>query len=122
MLIYIKENMKKIVLIIMAVVIIVLVGNLYGVKKNQQAENTKLKACIYNEKVLEVTRMFVSKVLKADAEVSFDDRLKLENLVRDLDNKVIFDQWQRFINTKTSPEAQIEVKNLLELLINNILK
>lgn len=114
--------MKKIIFIIMVIAVVVLSGNQYLIIKKQQADDTKTKACVYNEKVLEFTRMFVSKVLKADAEVSFDDRLKLENLVRDLNNKFIFDQWQKFINAKTPSEAQIEVKNLLELLMNNILE
>jgi hypothetical protein len=69
---------------------------------------------------LDFTKLFIAKVLKADGEVSFDDRLQLENSVRDINDKTIFDQWQKLINAKTALDAQIEVKNLLEMLVDKI--
>jgi hypothetical protein len=74
----------------------------------------------YDQKVLDFTKLFIAKVLKADGDVSFDDRLQLETFVRNINDKTIFDQWQKFINAQTPLEAQIEVKNLLEMLISKI--
>jgi hypothetical protein len=44
----------------------------------------------------------------------------LETAVRDLKDEEILNQWQKFVDSKTETEAQKEVKNLLELLINKI--
>lgn len=73
-----------------------------------------------NEKVLEFTKLFVAKVLKAETEVSFETRLQLENAVRNLKDEGILAQWQKFIESKTEAQAQEEVKNLLEMLVNKI--
>jgi hypothetical protein len=70
-----------------------------------------------NEKVLDFTKLFIEKVLKAETEVDFETRLKLENAVRNLGDEEILTQWQKFTESKTEAEAQEEVKNLLEMLL-----
>ena len=69
---------------------------------------------------MEFTKLFIGEVLKADSEVSFDTRLKLETAVRNLGDEEILNQWQKFVDSKTEAGAQTEVKNLLEMLINKI--
>ncbi len=73
-----------------------------------------------NEKVLEFSKLFIKQVFKAETEVDFETRLKLENAVRNLGDQEIMNQWQKFVNSKTEIQAQIEVKNLLEILVNKI--
>ena len=41
-------------------------------------------------------------------------------MVRDLKNQEILIQWKKFVNSKTSEEAQAETGNLLKILIENI--
>jgi len=83
------------------------------VKTIADAKNT-------NKKVLNFTKLFVEQVLKADGEVDFEMRLKLENAVRDLGDDEILVQWQKFTESQTEEEAQAEVKNLLEMLVGRI--
>jgi hypothetical protein len=73
-----------------------------------------------NEKVLEFTNLFIEKVLKAQTEVGFETRLKLENAVRNLNDEEILAQWQKFTESKTEAGAQEEVKNLLQMLVSKI--
>lgn len=63
---------------------------------------------------------FVEKVLKAEKEVDFDTRLKLENDVRELEDNDLKAQWDKFTASKTEQEAQQEVKNLLSLLFKKL--
>lgn len=107
-------------------VLILLAGNVFwGVKyfslqKELQETQAGLETQKLNEKVLEFTKLFIEKVLKAETEVDFETRLKLENAVRNLDDEEILVQWQKFVESRTEAEAQNEVKNLLEMLINKI--
>ncbi len=108
-------------------VLILLTGNVFwGVKyfslqKELQETQTGLETQKLNEKVLEFTKLFIEKVLKAETEVDFETRLQLENAVRNLDDEEILVQWQKFVDSRAEAEAQNEVKNLLEMLINKIM-
>jgi len=117
-------NLKIISLVI--VILILSAGDVFfGVKyfvvqKELRQTQTALETQRTNEKVLDFTKLFIEKVLKAETEVDFETRLKLENAVRDLDDEEILAQWSNFVNSKTESETQNQVKNLLELLVSKI--
>lgn len=67
-------------------------------------------------------RMFVDEVLKAEGEISFDTRLKLETAVRELGNENILIAWQEFIQSQTEWAAQTAVKKLLGVIIEEARK
>lgn len=69
------------------------------------------------QKIVTFMDNFVTLVLASDSEVSFDDRLKLENDVRELANEDVLAAWQRFVNSGTDREAQDSVVELLGILI-----
>lgn len=115
---------KKILLAILMLVFIF--GNVFfGLKyyfANQALKTAReqIKEQNLNGKILNFSIMFVDKVLKAKGEVSFEDRLELENTVRDLNNQEILDQWVKFTQSKTESDAQTEVRNLIEMLVKKI--
>lgn len=112
--------------IIFVIILVLLAGNIFFAVKYLAVQNefrqtqVALETQKTNEKVLDFTKLFIEKVLKSKTEVNFETRLKLENAVRNLDDKEILSQWQKFTESKTETEAQNQVKNLLELLINKI--
>jgi hypothetical protein len=73
-----------------------------------------------NEKIINFLKLFITKVLKAEGEVDFETRLKLENAVREIQDKEILDQWIKFTESKTEDESQKNVKDLLEILVNKL--
>ena len=73
-----------------------------------------------NEKVLEFTDLFIKKVLQSKGEVSFEDRLKLENAVREIGDENILNQWQKFTDSQNDDQAQEECKTLIAMLIGKI--
>jgi hypothetical protein len=115
-----KESIPLLIILILSAAAIVLGVQYYIQGQTLIAAQNASKTFQYDQKVLDFTKLFISKVLKASGDVSFDDRLQLETSVRGINDKEIFDQWQKFINAQTPLEAQIEVKNLLEMLINKI--
>jgi len=113
-------------IIIAFIILFLLTGDVFlGIKyfdvlkKSRQTQNIS-QGQVINEKVLDFTKLFIKEVLKAEKEIDLETRLKLETAVRDLGDEEILNQWQKFVNSKTEAEAQIEVKNLLELLIDKI--
>lgn len=106
--------------------LVLLAGNVYfgmqysAIQKELRQTQIALETQKTNEKILAFTKLFIEKVLKAETEVDFETRLKLENAVRNLNNEEILAQWNNFVNSKTETEAQKEVKNLLEMLAGKI--
>jgi len=113
-------------LILIVIIVILLASNISlgvkYVKSQKELKETKstLETQVMNRKVLDFSKLFIEKVLKAEEEINFEDRLKLENAVRNLNDEEILAQWNKFLASKDELEAQREVKNLLELLINKI--
>jgi len=77
-------------------------------------------ASLTNEKILSFSKMFIERVLKAEGEIDFETRLKLESSVRDLQDEEVFVAWQKFTNSTTESAAQSSVKDLLSVLIGKI--
>jgi NACalpha-BTF3-like transcription factor len=111
---------------IITFIVILLLGNiffagqyLYGLK---EIKAIKKVAIIQknNEKIINFAKLFIKDVLRSENEVNFETRLKLENAVRNTNNKEILSIWQKFIESKSETEAQNNVKDLLEAIINNI--
>src|SRR3989344_1085377 len=118
--------MKKSKLITLAAVFLVVssfVANvvlgvqLYGANKKIQALEETVRL---NKSVLNFADLFISKVLKATSEISFEDRLQIENAVRDTKDQDIYDQWQKFVASQTLAEGQEEVKNILQLITRKL--
>ena len=130
--IYLNHTFKKPIhislrnLIFVVIILFLLAGNVYfavqysAVKKELAETRIELQTKEFNEKILNFASLSIAKVLKAEGEVDFETRLNLENTVRNLGDEEILSQWQKFIESKTEVEAQTEVKNLLEMLINKI--
>jgi hypothetical protein len=115
------ENKKTSLIMLVLVVICILLGaRCFVVQKQLTGAKTEVGVQNMNTKTLEFTKLFIEKVLKADKEVDFETRLSLENSVRGLNNENILIQWQKFTDSKTEADAQREVKNLLQLLVNNL--
>lgn len=118
--------MNKNKAIVTVVVLLLLAGNVFlGVQYFAlQNECKQVRATLNgeqtNSKIVEFTKMFVSDVLKAQNEIDFETRLTLENAVREIGDAEILAQWQKFTESRTEEEAQLEVKNLLEMLVNKI--
>jgi len=122
-----NKPVKKILTIAAAVILILLaaavffgVKNYFNLQKKLRASEESLKIFKTNDKVLNFSKLFINDVLRAKNDVDFETRLRLEQAVREIDDKEILDKWQKFIDSKTESEAQENVKNLLEILVYKI--
>lgn len=113
-------------LLLAACLVISLAANVFlGIsylKDQKEIENDKnvIATDVINKKIVNFNRLVIEKVLKAGGEVSFDDRLQLENGVRDTKDEELLAQWNNFTAAKDEPAAQQEMKNLLGLLAQKI--
>src|SRR3989344_5585264 len=115
--------MKKFLSVFSAVIFFLLIATLWW-GWSLQKEVLQLKAnersIEVNEKVIKFSNSFITIVLRAEGEVDFEDRLKLENMVRDIGDKEIFDVWSAIPESTSENVAQKRVLDLLEILIGKI--
>lgn len=118
---YMKKNYSMVIICLLLAVLCAFLGVKYYYSQ-QEAESMKEVVGDYQDskKIIEFTDMFVADVLQAEGEVDFETRLKLENAVRDLNNKEIFNAWQSFVNSQTEAAAQENVESLLALLVSEM--
>lgn len=112
--------------LVSAVILALIIGNAFTgfLYFQTKAELSRAQnAAIQNQaesKSLNFLEMLIAKVLQNEGEVSFDDRLLLENAVREIKDPLILSEWTKFSNSETEDEAQAAMKNLFSLLAKNI--
>jgi len=117
------ENSKK---LLIGLIFLLILGNVYFVtqclvsRAQLRTANQIIKNQQVNQKTLFFYQLFVEKVLSGQKEVSFDDRLQLENAVRDIGDAEIFSQWQKFVKGGAPEEVQKSLYELLRLLIKKV--
>ena len=125
-------NRQKLIIILIIILIVVNIFLIYRyLLLAQEIEKMKITSGLpekstitfpntKNERIINFLKLFIAKVLKAEKEVDFETRLKLENAVREIQDKEILDQWIKFTESQTETEAQKNVKDLLEILVNKL--
>ena len=123
---YNLQNTSKKNIIVAGVIAVLLLGNIiFGVNYFLQAKETadlqkQIETQKTNEKVVRFLDIFIQKVLKTDKEVSFEDRLKLENAIRDINDPELLAKWEAFTNGTNEAQIQQGVKDLLEAIVKKI--
>lgn len=116
-----KKNVIWTTIILLLVFVIVFLSARYFLQVQETKRlQEELSIKQTNDKVISFLKLFVQKVLKSGDEVSFEDRVRLENVVKELDDQEILFNWERF--TKSTSEVQIQqrVKDLMETLVKKI--
>jgi uncharacterized membrane protein YciS (DUF1049 family) len=116
-----KQKLLMILVIVILIVGIVVLGLKYfDLKKQLESTQAQLKNQEANAKIVSFTNLFVEKVLMASGEVSVEDRLRLENGVRGLNDRQIMNLWQTFTESSTPDEVQRAGRDLLVALVKKI--
>lgn len=101
------------VIVYLSVECFLLSTDLVSAKSGLKIQQTNAKATFF-------TKLFIDKILLSSGTIDFEDRLKLENAVRDLADPEIIGQWQQFIASKDDTDTQKIVGNMLKLLTDKI--
>lgn len=117
------KNLNKILLVLTIVLTLISAYSLAQCvlfKSKLKTADKIIKDQQVNVKIVTFTQLFIDKVLSGQTEVSFEDRLQLENAVRDINDQEIFDQWQKFVKSGINEEGQQNLTVLLKLLVTKI--
>jgi hypothetical protein len=118
--------MSKIKLFVIILITVLVAGNVcFGVfyflnckELNQYKKEVVIQQD--NTRVFLFADLFIDKVLLGQGTVSFEDRLSLENAVRDIKDNEIFSKWEQFTDSQDDRQSQSAVGNLLKLLFAKV--
>ncbi|MGA2418356.1 MAG: hypothetical protein ABSF55_03910 [Candidatus Staskawiczbacteria bacterium] len=120
----VKPKNKAWGIISVVVIILLLAGNIFlGIKyylAEVQAQKVSSVSGV-NQNVLTFEKLFVEKVLKTQGEVSYEDRLNLENAAANTKDSAIIDAWHNFLASATEADAQQKVLVLLSMFQDKII-
>ena len=107
---------------------ILLIGNIYF--SIQYIENTKfLEAQKAQAEADSTSRFQISKFLKffidtvinTQGTISYENRVKLENDIRQIHDPILTTQWETFVASKDSKKAQANAARLMSMLSSKLL-
>ncbi|MEK7610126.1 MAG: hypothetical protein AAB470_03370 [Patescibacteria group bacterium] len=108
--------------------LVLLIGNIYF--SVQYMENTNFLA---NQKIQEEAdsatrfqtsrflKFFIDTVVNTKGTISYEDRVKLENDLRQIHDSVLTAQWDTFVASKDSSTAQASAAKLMSILASKLI-
>lgn len=112
--------------ILWTVIVLLLVSNLFFTyellfyKNNNVKLQYEITEQQKNNAIMSFTKSFITKVLNSTGDVSFEDRLQLENMANEINDTEISNAWKSFTESKTSKDVENNFYNLLKILLNKI--
>jgi hypothetical protein len=104
--------------------VVLLAGNIYFsiqfINNIQQPVRDEQSNITQHLRATRFLKNFINTVLDKKGEVSFEDRVQLENDMLQMHDPVIKSIWDDFVGSKTAEEGQINAVKLMSLLVDRI--
>ena len=114
--------MKKNIIILVILILLAISNIFFGVEyylTSQQLQKISDTNKVNND-ILDFNKLFITKVLGAQEEVSYEDRLLLEAAAVNTKNDEIISSWHEFLASQTEEDAQKNTLSLLNIFIDKL--
>jgi len=108
--------------------LVLVAGNIFfsiqyteGIKQQADQASQTIDQSATRIQAARFMKEFVDIVLNTQGTVAFDDRVKLENDVRQIGDSAVTTQWDAFVNAKDSKTAQSAAVKLMSMVTNKML-
>ena len=109
--------------------LVLVAGNIFfsiqyteGIKQQADAAANTIDTSATRIQAARFMKEFVDIVLNtSQSAISFDDRVKLENDVRQIGDSTVTTQWTAFVNSKDAKTAQANAVKLMSMVTNKML-
>ena len=108
--------------------LILVAGNIFfsiqyteGIRQQNDQANLVVNKDATRIQVARFLKFFIDTVLNTQGTIAFDDRVKLENDIRQIGDASLTTQWTDFVNSKDAKVAQASAVKLMSMLTNKML-
>lgn len=92
-----------------------------GIKQQSNQEDQQQTKATERIQTARFMKLFIDTVLNTKEVISFENRVKLENDIRQLGDKALTTQWEAFIASQDPKSAQGEAVKLMSMLGSKML-
>ena len=118
-----NSGLEKTRLLSNILMILLVIGNIFfsiqymeGVKLQAKKDTVEEAKSVERLQTARFLKLFIDTVLNTKETISFENRVKLENDIRQLQDKAITTQWESFVNSKDTKVAQEAAVKLMSML------
>lgn len=115
-----KPRIKTYLIIFLLVATSMLLFGYISEKRESTNLEQNLQAIEENKNILSFQKLFITKVLKPNADVSYDTRQELNQAVLLTNDEEVITAWNDFLSAKTEAEAQGKVFDLLYVIADSV--
>jgi hypothetical protein len=118
-----NAGLEKSRLVSNILMLVLVAGNIFfsiqymdGVKQQANKDSQEEVKSVERLQTARFLKLFIDTVLNTKETISFENRVKLENDIRQLGDKAITTQWETFIkstDTKLAQEAAVKLMSML---------
>jgi hypothetical protein len=117
--------LEKTRLVSNVLMVLLLAGNIFfsiqyvsGINQESTQEDAKAATRYQTSHFL---KYFIDTVLNTTGAISFEDRVKLENDIRQIHDADLIAQWDAFVASTNTKDAQANAVKLMSMLTNKML-
>lgn len=92
-----------------------------NVRENSREQTAQAEQLEQRLETAQFMKLFIDTVLGTNGVISFDDRVKLENDIRQLNDPKAITVWEDFVNSSDSELAQANAVRLMSYLSNKMI-
>ena len=118
-----NSGLDKTRLLSNVLMLILVAGNIFfsiqymeGVKQQVNKDTQEEAKATERLQTARFMKLFIDTVLNTKETISFENRVKLENDIRQLGDKALTSQWDAFVSSKDPKSAQGEAVKLMSML------
>jgi hypothetical protein len=123
-----NSGLEKTRLLSNILMILLVVGNIFfsiqymeGVRLQANKDTVEEAKSMERLQTARFLKLFIDTVLNTKETISFENRVRLENDIRQLQDKAITAQWESFVNSKDTKVAQEAAVKLMSMLGSKML-
>ena len=113
------KNKILIIALIASLLVNIFLGVSYFQDKSVQIESDQLSS-EQREKISEFTKLFFTKIVVTGGKISFEDRAKIEEDLKNLNDSAISEKWNNFISSDSGGKAQGAVTDMMIFLADRL--
>ena len=115
------KNKILIAFLLVSLLVNIFLGINYFQSKNVQI-NTSQFSLEQRKQIGDFTKLFITKIVATGGKIGFEDRAKIEEDLKNLNDSIVSEKWANFISSDSGEKAQAAAIDMMVFLTDKLLQ